>query len=490
MRRLILLWCLLWIGAPLIAQDETAEADVAPGMLIEGTLNTTTPRQVFFFEGSRGEVIRFHLTTTRGNLDPVLSVFDDTGTVIFSRDDTRGSTDIDTTVTIQHTARHFVVVARFGFALGSTEGDFELALERVGVVSEQGTNLLYGIPVINTISNTQPQVYYTFQGRQGDIVNIDMIRSSGTLDPYLQVVDSNRFVVTENDDATGGSARNARIENLVIDETGTYIVVATRYGQAAGESVGSFVLTLSAAENSGLGNSSLAPVALLFDQPVEDDLDDETYEHYYTFTAERDDIVSISMEQISGRVDTYLTLTNAGSQPLIEDDDGGVGSNARINQYRIPAAGIYYIIAGRVDGAEGTSRGSYRLTLQQDGIAFDGVDPGIPRLEYGSTVQDTITNEDPDSLFAFWGNGGDLITISMLRATGDLDTTLELLDGSQRRIASDDDSGGGQNARIERFRLTESNVYYIRATRYSGNSGSNTTQGGYNLILGLVFDDD
>src|SRR5687768_17988857 len=50
---------------------------------------------------------------------------------------------------------------------------FELTLERVGVISEQGTNLIYDVPIINAITSTQPQVYYTFQAEAGVIINID-----------------------------------------------------------------------------------------------------------------------------------------------------------------------------------------------------------------------------------------------------------------------------------------------------------------------------
>ncbi len=486
-RLFIVLVIFLGVGLPLLAQDTPTpippDTGVEPGTLITGTIDDATPRQVFYFEGSRGEVIRFQLQTTDGNLDPVMTVFDDTGMILFNRDDRDGNRDVAVMMTIPASTRFYVVVGRFGYSQGSTRGEFELVLERVGVISEQGTNLLYNIPVIDTISSTQPQIYYTFRAEAGDIVNIEMVRSSGTLDPFLQIVDSNRFVLAENDDAPTNGTRNARIENLIIENTGTYIIVATRYGQAAGESVGSFVLTITESEKSGLANSELTAFPISYNQTHEDVINADQFTRYYVFAAQRDDLITITQNQTTGQLDAFLTLANAGLQPLITDDDSGGGRNARIERYRIPADGEYYIIAGRIDGETGTSTGDYRLQLVYEGSAFEGVNDGIPRLEFGSTTQDTITLEDDDSIFAFYGQKDEQVTIAVYRATGDLDPVVQLLDNNQTLLASDDDSAGGQNARIQNYRLPATGVYYIRATRYQGNEGTPNTTGGYNLIL-------
>lgn len=485
-RLIALVCCLLLICQihPLSAQDETEGTDVLPGTRLMGTLNDENPRFVSFFEGSRGEILRVNVTVQSGNLDPVVSLFDDTGTVIFTRDDGDDAQVIDTTLTIQTTGRHYLVIGRFGYEQGVTEGTFELTLERVGVMSDQGTNLIYNVPIINAITSTQPQVYYTFQTEGGVIVNIDMRRSSGTLDPYLQVVDNNRFVIAENDDAPGGT-RNARIQNLVLRDPGTYIIVATRYGQAAGDSAGNFVLTITESEGSGLGNSDLVPLAIEYGQTVDETIDDDQYQRFYVFDAQRDDLITATMRRTRGELDAYLILADSNLQPIAENDDSGGGTNARLDNIRIPATGRYYLVAQRVDGILGFGNGEFQLELTREGRAFEDVDPGILRLEYGDSYEDNISEFDPDSLFVFWGSEGDLVTITMNRASGDLDSVLVLLDAQQNLVRSDDDSGGRQNARITRFRLPASGVYYIRAERYSGtdeNSNPNTA-GAYSLTL-------
>lgn len=480
---LVLLFLALSLALPIAAQESAQTIEV--GTLVEGRIDNTNPSDVYSIDGTRGAVLRLSLIPASGNLDPVLTLFDPNGILLFRRDDHAGTLGIETTITFHENGTYLLVVGRFGYALGTSSGDYELTIERVGVSSDEGSTLLYGVPVTGTISNTQPQIFFTFQANHGDIISISMIRSSGTLDPYLQVVDSERFLLAENDDANGNT-RNAQINNLLIETTGTYIVVATRYGQAAGDSVGSFVLTVAEGENSGLGNSSQAPVPIVFNETIEDTLSAERYERFYSFQGQRDQLVTITMERtvFAGQLDSLLILANAGFAPLIENDDSNGGSNSRIVNYRLPADGLYHIIATRFGRAEGTTFGTYRLTLTDEGFAFDGVNEGIPRLLYGTSVDDAISDADPDSLFVFWGEEGDRVLIAMDRTDGNLDSVLELLDAEQFRMLRDDDGGAEQNARIEHT-LTYTGIYYIRAMRYTGSDGDNNTAGSYRLTLAL-----
>lgn len=483
-RRVFWFLIILLLTVPAAAQTSLEAEVLVLGSLVDGRIDDNTPRVVYVLDGSRGEVVRFRLTATGGDLDPVLTVFDSAGTVLFNHDDWQGRRDVESMLTFEQNSRYFIVVGRFGYAVGSTAGSYELTVERVGVLSAQGSTLQYGLPVTNTITNTQPQIYYTFYADEGDILNIQMVRSSGTLDPLLQVVDSDRFLMTENDDGDGNT-RNAQISNLVISQSGTYIVVATRYGEATGESVGGFVLVVNEGQNSGLGNSSQAPATILMNQTFEGDLTPEQFQRFYRFTAERNQVVTITMERTSfrGQLDAYVILANAGLQPLIEDDDSGSGSNARIARFRIPTSGVYHIIATRFGRAEGATYGEFNLTLHDEGMAFADVLETIPRLLYGTSVPDSISDTDPESLYVFWGARGEVVTVSMDRTSGDLDPVLEFLDDDQLRMLRDDDSGANQNARIERHTLPYTGVYYIRASRYEGSAGPSDTTGTFNLVL-------
>lgn len=486
----LLLWLILGLLVlPVSAQTPADEGTpIGYGARLSGTINDRTPRMVYYFDGARCDVLGIRAVVTSGSLDLLLNLFDADGRSVFYRDDTNGSSSSSAdAVRIPRSDRYYLVVGRFGHALGTTTGDYELSVERVGVSPASGCVLRYGDTVPNTITDLDPQLYYSFRAQRGDILNIYMQRVSGTLDPYIQVVNSAQRVIADNDDITGG--QNAKIENLLIEETGIYVIIASRYGQINGRSTGGFVLSLEESRFSGLGNSSQAPVPLMPGDIISDTLTDLQPQRYYTFTARRNDIITLNMKQDNSRLDPFLRLANAGLQELISDDDSGDGKNARIERFMIPADGLYYVIAGRYEGSDAVPTiGRYLLTLETLGNAFENVPPEAQQITYGSAITGRIDDSTPQILYAFWGVEGDTITVSMNRGDGNLDPVVSILNENQRSIVSDDDSGGDQNARIERYTIQRTGVYYIRATRYSGSEGPTNTNGSFILVLARRFD--
>lgn len=483
-RGLLAIGLLLALSAPAQAQEASGNG-VAYGGRVTGTLNNATPRTVYTFEGLRGEVVAINLRATSGDLDPVLALLDAGGRTLLSQDDSAGSRDVVIdALRLPQSGQYYLVVGRFGYGLGSTAGAYELNIERIGVSSASGSALRYGDSVINAITHMQPQLFYSFRARRGDIVNIHMLRVSGNLDSYLQVVDSSAFLLADNDDAPGSGSLDAHIEGLVIERDGTYIIKATRYGEAAGTSTGRFVLTLEEADNSGLGNSPQTALTIQFGQTQENEITAAGAARYFAFDARRDDLISARMNRVSGSLDPYLVLANAGLQELVADDDSGGGQNARIEGYRIPADGRYYLVARAFagDGASPTV-GRFKLELETLGNAFDGVPEGMQRISYGTSITGRIDEQTPEALFAFFGSERDPVTVTLSRGDGDLDPVLTLLDDQLNPLVTDDDSGSGQNARIARYVLPRTGVYYLRAGRYSGSDGNPNTRGSFILVL-------
>lgn len=486
-RLVIALTGLIWLlGIPALAQEET-DTSLIYGARISGEITQQQPRAAYYFDGLRGEVISISLSVNRGDLDPLLTLLDASGQIIATLDD--NGTDRNLTIdalTIPQSSRYYVIVGRFGMGLGNTIGTFELNIERIGVSGESGSALRYGDSVINTIGNMSPQLYYSFRAAKGDIINISMQRNSGNLDPYLQVVNDNSEVIADNDDLVGSGSLDAGIRSLVIEDDGTYVIVATRYGEAAGISNGRFILTLEEADNSGLGNAPETALILALNETEEGEITNQNPLKYYAFVGQKDDIINVRLTRTSNSLDAFLVLADENLRELTSDDDGGGGQNAQINSFRIPSTGKYYVLATRLDRDNGTTSGTYRLELQGLGNAFDGVPEGMQRVSYGTTITGRIDETTPEMLFAFFGQEGDAVTVSLNRGDGDLDPVVEILDSERNARAADDDSGGGQNARIARYVLPASGLYYIRATRFSGSDGNPDTQGSFILVLARI----
>ncbi|MBE0690280.1 MAG: PPC domain-containing protein, partial [Anaerolineae bacterium] len=314
-----------------------------------------------------------------------------------------------------------------------------------------------------------------------------MERTSGDLDPALQLVDSQGVVIGENDEVEGSGSLDAAIVGYIIEKDDTYVIIATRYGQVAGRSSGSFILELDSGVTSGLGRTSEAPIPLIPDQSYDGEITGARFEQYYRFEGRQFDVVTLEMNRDGGALDSLLVLTDDQQNPITSDDDSGGGQNAAIRQFALPYDGTYYVVATRFQREQGTTTGGYLLTLREEGNAFDGIPGDIGRMVYGSNANGTLDDLVPRQLVAFYGAAGDVITISMARTGGDLDSVVTLLDANQEVLVSDDDGGGSQNALIERFVLPESGVYYIQASRFEG-ANRPTTRGSFILVLAQRFD--
>lgn len=469
-----------FVNAPAGAQE------FGYGISVNGTLNDATPRMVYTLDGLRGDVIAIDLRVNSGNLDPMLTVIGSDGTVLALSDDAtlegRDSSDLHLeSLHIPRNDRYSLVVARFGYLLGTTSGSYTLEVDRIGVSSASGSALRYGDSVYNTITDAAPQVYYTFRAALGDIISVRMQRASGDLDPSLLLVNSQAQVIADNDDSPG--SLDAAINGFVIREPGIYAIIASRFGQAAGRSKGSFVLTLGSGAESGLGRNIDLALPLLPGIPAQGEITDSRDVQFYQFEGRKDDVITIRMSRPSGELDSFLALLDPSRREIVSDDDGGGGQNALINQYVLPVDGTYTVVATRFERAQGTTVGPYRLQLDMSGNAFQNIPEDVPRLEIGTPVQGTITDTNDQVIYAFVARQGDVLTITLDRASGNLDPRMVVLAADQRPLSSDDDSGEGQNARIDSFTAPTTGIYYVVATRYGGSQGDPNTTGDYSLTV-------
>jgi hypothetical protein len=113
------------------------------------------------FEGLRGDVVTISLDVTSGNLDPILTLIDAGEELLATRDDTAfgaGGHGIRVeSLRLSTSGVYRIIVGRFGYGQGSTEGSYRLTLERVGASSSSGSALRYGDSVINAACLRRPR---------------------------------------------------------------------------------------------------------------------------------------------------------------------------------------------------------------------------------------------------------------------------------------------------------------------------------------------
>lgn len=463
------LWTLILV-APLRAQPDSAgTTPIDYGATVTGRLDGRTPAAVYTFDGLRGEYLRLSLIVTRGDLDATLALFGPSGDLVIQRDEGPDPRALTVQLRLTGSGAHRLIVARFGHGLGSTAGDYTLTIDRVGVSAESGSALRFGDTVANSINDSQPEVYYSFRARRGDLVSLAMRRDAGTLDPLVRIVDANRRILIEIDDTD--SSADARIERWLVPEDAQYLIVATRYNGS-----GTFLLSLNRVPESALGNSPESAIRLFDARPDEREITAERAQIWYLFEARADDLITLSLNRTGGNLDPFLVLLDSNLTELAAVDDivDGQQRDSLISGYRIPSDGLYFAIATRFERQAGTTIGRYRLSLTREGNAFDTVDPKIERITYNASVGGVLNAAITERRYAFYGNGGDTITAVVNRVDGDLAPTLRLIDEMGGTIL--EGNAAAANAVIPRITLPQSGLYTLVIGRTSG-------AGGYVLAL-------
>jgi hypothetical protein len=475
---LTLLLLLLLLLAPLSIHAQSAS--LTYGQTVTGHITNDSFRTVYTFEGRQGDIVDVMLRRTDGNLDPMLILTDDQNNLIARNDDSAAS--FDAALLSQQLPRdglYFLIVTRFGQERGMTVGSYSLTLSHVGLTSPSGATLQYGDSVVGELGGDQFQQVYAFQATRGDIIRAAMQRISGNLDPLLVLADAQGTVMVVNDeDPDSPGSLDAAITDLRIKKTGTYLLVATRFGREAGESHGGYSLTLDRLPPQSLGKVPEKAILLDYGSSATGAIDSDNLMRFYLIDARKGDVLSINVERTRGNLDPTLTLLTADLKELAANDSGQRGQNARISTYIVPADGDYILMVSRFNRDKGITAGSYTLSLV--GRIGVTVGPGgKATLPYNSAVNAIIDDGNVAQQYTFAGTAGDVVTISMETSSGNLACQLVLLDPSRKQIALDDPGTG--SARLSKLKLSATGTYTIVASRRGREKG--TTRGAYLLML-------
>ncbi len=194
----------------------------------------------------------------------------------------------------------------------------------------------------------------------------------------------------------------------------------------------------------------------------------------------------------------HLTLTSAsaGLTLALQGPDGAVLDRGNDIRATLPADGIYTAIVRFTPGESA----DYSLLLEYS----DRPDPSKPtptatvtptttpsptptitptptpvyaplgalvgQIAAGNPVSGTFGAADERHVYLFSGQGGQYASLRMTRSGGDIDPFLTLYDPAGRPMASDDNSGDGNEALVRNVLLPQTGEYIVRAAG-DGRSG-------------------
>jgi hypothetical protein len=292
---------------------------------------------------------------------------------------------------------------------------------------------------------------WTFSGSHERLVTITAVGNGFAI--QFEVQNKSGTAVVQAQAAAPGEA--AEIVGYAIPADGDYVIVVS--GSASGS--GPYTLSLSnfpAASNTPGGQ-------LAYGDLVRDMLSDADGDAW-TFDGLAGDRVHLFLH--GEGFNPNLKLFGPDGALLAEDAGSGPGPDAFIEGFVLPASGTYRVI---VNSVQPGSRGLYTLGLTLAAAAVSAV-PDTPGgfLRYDQAVRDIVSGDEPDR-WVFSGEAGDELTISLYSA--EFDPRLELLNQAGASLFQDDDTGPGQSALIQGFRLPEAGEYTIAAGRRGAQGG-------------------
>jgi hypothetical protein len=322
---------------------------------------------------------------------------------------------------------------------------------------------------------------YLYHGRRGEAVRVTM--RSSAFDAFLSAGTRAEGAYRQgvmNDDGAGGT--DARVRYVFAADGDLEI-----HANSVAVSTGAFTLELEAATPPGpvvdhpIALGQTVGGTLTEQSPLESD--GTSYEQY-TFTGRAGQTVQVTMR--SAEMDAFLNLGQAagsGFTSLATNDDATSGANDARIVFTLPADGAYVIHANTLAPA----LGSFELALEQgDAAAAAAARPALALTEIGVgdpvagalATSDARANDnsyfDP---YVYHGHAGERLVITLRSSAFDSYLSYGTLTGGRfSAIASDDDSGGGSDSRLE-VTLPADGDYVIRANSLQPNAtGSYTLQ--------------
>ncbi len=264
-------------------------------------------------------------------------------------------------------------------------------------LAQAGTPIAYGQSVSGAITAEAPEVFYTFQGRAGEVITVAMSAVQPGLDSYVRLItpDGTELV----DDDTGGNL-DSLLGPYTLPADGTYTVVATRFGGLQGGSTGAYTLVV----------SQVALTPLTPGETFSLDLNDSQPAYFFSYPGAPGQVFSLTVQGLSGEAGFNVAVRD----PFGNNINGAyspAGGQALVDPLLLGEAGEYIFVVTRQFSDPTQTAGSARaaLTLRQ---------MTAQPLAIGATITGTLDDGNPSAHYTFEAAGGDILRLAGSEAGG------------------------------------------------------------------------
>ena len=368
----------LMVGVATIRGQEAPPPiiEIAYGQTVTGAFTPADAARLYAFDARPGDLITITLDAPDGGFDPFLILLDEPMRhVLAVDDDSGGGGNARLRYVVRHEGRHII---RATAVRGEVRGAFVLSLilnnpspTPTPAAVTDAAAIVLGQPAQGTITNPRHRIHYVLETQAGTTLRIAMDAASGsTLDPLIHILDSTGVVLATNDDRAIG-IQNAAL-TFHAPRSGQYYVVATRAGEARGESAGGFTLLVermqaSPATSTPQGRPAIIPIR--YGSLVAGTINEASPLVFYGFQGEAGDVITVRMTPQEGSAlipALYLYDYADGSvAPSYVASAESVPGAAFVElaSLSLPVSGAYVIVATRQGAVQGQSQGAFELML-------------------------------------------------------------------------------------------------------------------------------
>lgn len=334
------------------------------------------------------------------------------------------------------------------------------------------------------LSDYSPTHVYTLEGKAGDIINFELYRMAGTLDPVLRFYDPEGNLIAMDDNSLGDF--NARLFNITLAEDGLYSL------QVDGKGLFGDYMLIYTAEAMPVEIDPIATVAptiiapyvtpvmqvaapdqrLIDHQPMLSSIVRQGDFQRYAFFAEQGQRISLKITPFEGQeIQPQFEIFNpVGEQILfVQSSTSEIEGSAAVFGFPITETGVFVVIVT----AEENTIGRFAI-FYGDGTTL--IDSYQGRLDSGFRIETAINERGIRHTWQINLDPGDVISVAARPSDARFDPVLELVRADGTVVYQDDNSGGERAAALEVAEIREPATYLLRVYDASGE-----ITGGYNL---------
>ena len=448
MKKLILQ--LLVIGCVSVALSSPAWAQsqaLTFGQVETGSITGPLQTIPYTFAANANDVIDFTMLTTSGTLIPKLELLTSGGTVIATGNSGDGFGCSGTllemnTIMVPSTGNYILDVSD---CAGTNTGTFALFADRTNNPANPGS-ISFGQEETGSISLETQNNAYTFDANAYDVVDFTLLATSSGLIPKILLYNPSGTLNTSanSGDGFGCSGSLVEMNSVTLAVTGTYTVLIRDCNDTG---TGSYSLYSQRTDNPG---GTIVP--LLFGQVQTGSITAETQNNTYTFAANANDMLDLTMLTTSGNLVPKIMLYNpSGSLNTSGNSGDGFGCSGSLlemNSITLPVTGTYTML---VRDCNDTGTGNYSLYSQRLNNPSGAVILPIAQLQTGLIGVATQNNT-----YVFAGKANEVVDFTMYTTSSTLVPKMMLYNptGTLNTSANSGDGFGCSGSLLEMNTVT------------------------------------